>query len=494
MIHKNVSGDGSGIPEQGSDPVGSTSMAFSPEEEAHMIAAVESLGGEAALKSSPLQCEWNNDSVFEGILAGPDNLKSVVSVVEPQQHLEHLITPESQDVLSGVVQGAPRNPRKKSKKSACSRDAAHEKAAMRQRRYRQRKKEEELNLEERFMAQRAKLIESRTENDNLKIKHTVLEKLLGFTVDAQEILVGKEKFREDVDRLMELHCSEDAVELEKDVRSRSSSPDIEISRLYADVLSSYHNTGSNQAESSTCSWNSFVLGMLNTAPLESMYPLFLSQVGKLLDEHDQSQGNADEEMSREKELIHLFDLRAKAFVSMAQDRPEIVLNHLIGGFEMDILKGNPVWNESCSLTHRSDLVKNLHLSDEQVAQIMHRWHIFLDAWDKKMRRIRDQVLNLIDDINESAHGDHMEYGSHGLNRAILMHRVFWPQHDGKNLEQASDGQVNLIIKLYIDIASILSPVQMARVCMASTNCPDLLSLLELLVSINSRSDDKALSK
>ena len=487
MIHKNVSGDGSGIPEQGSDPVGSTSMAFSPEEEAHMIAAVESLGGEAALKSSPLQCEWNNDSVFEGILPGPENLKSVV---ESQQHLEHLITPESQDVWSGVVQGAPRNPRKTSKKGAGSRDAAHEKAAMRQRRYRQRKKEEELNLEERFMAQRAKLNKSRIENDGLKIRHTVLEKLLGFTVDAQEILVGKEKFREDVDRLMELHCSEDAVELEKDVRRRSLSPEIQISRLYADVLSSYHSTGTNQTESSTCSWNSFVSGMLDTAPLESMYPLFLSQVGKLLDEHDQSQGNADEEMSREKELIHLFDLRAKAFVSMAQDRPEIVLNHLIGGFEMKSLKENPMWNESCSLEQRTDLVKNLHLSDEQVAQIMHRWHIFLDAWDKKLRRIRDQVLNLIDDINESAHGDHMEYGSNGLNRAIFMHKVFWPQHDGKNLEQASNGQVNLIIKLHIDIASILSPVQMARVCMACPNSPGLLSLLELLVSTNSKPHDK----
>ena len=486
MIHNMVRGDASGsdVQDQGIAPVGNASMSFSPLEEAHMIAAAENLGGDAVLTSPTLPSEWNYESVFEGILPGAENLKSDVHVEESQQHLEHLITPESQDILSGVVQGAPRNLRKAAKASSGSQDATHEKAAKRQQRYRQRKKEEEMHLEERLMAQRTNLNVSRVKYDELKRKHAVLKNLLGFTLDVQEIIVGKEhggNFKEDVDRLIELTCSKDVIELEELTSHRFSSPVMHIGRLYADVLSSYHNTVDNKTESLTCSWNSFVSSMVGTAPLESMYPLFLSQVGKLLDQYDQSQGNVDEEKSKEKELICLFGLRDKAFVSMVQDRPEIVLNHLFGGFDGDYLKENPLWDESSSLAQRSDLVENLHLSDEQVAQIIHRWRIFLDSWEKLMNRIRDQVLSLLDDISDSEHSGHVTYCSLGLNRAMHMHKVFWPQDGEQNLNQASYRQFNLIIKLHTDIAAILSPIQMARVCMACPMSPCLLSLPGLLL-------------
>lgn len=352
--------------------------------------------------------------------------------------------------------------------------------ATRQRRYRQRKKEKEEKMRQAIEEFKAAVESVRIRNMDLKNKQDAITSMLGYNKDALNVLEGVLEGEKE-DRVVQQHAQVVDDAAIPDIQQFLKTRDVHIGTLYADVLSSFQAQIA-QKDGEIPMMNMFS-NVLKALPPSAMYQLFRSQIGNLLDEYDQCQGDPARQEVMEREMKALFKMRTDAISEMAQRHPKIVLSHLTDGwvgenFNQGIMPHTPSTVDQSALLA---LVRHLGLTQSQISSLCDHWISFIECWNKSADSLYDVLppnpdVHEVDDadkiISEGSNGTIVDVlesqGLHGsMRQAFLMHAV------RQNIEDISKHQVFIVLELAQNICTVLTSVQKARLCVfqeASPNC------------------------
>mmetsp|Transcript_2979 Transcript_2979/g.6054 ORF Transcript_2979/g.6054 Transcript_2979/m.6054 type:complete len:483 (-) Transcript_2979:308-1756(-) len=363
--------------------------------------------------------------------------------------------------------------------------------ASRQRRYRQRKKEKEDKIKMEIEELKAAVESVRIQNKDLRIKQDAMTSMLGYNREALNVLVGTPEGEENV---VVQHAQVVDDTTITDMQQFLKARDVNIGTLYADVLSSFQEQITQKdGEIPLGTRMDMFSNVLKTLPPSSMYQLFRSQIGSLLNEYDRCTRDPERQEVMKREMKALFSMRTEAIGEMAQKHPKIVLSHLtdgwVGGdFNQGIMPESPDrMDQSALLT----LVKHLELTDSQISSLCKHWESFIGAWNTSADNLYDVLpsdpnLQEVDDdekaISEGSSDTIVDIlesqGMHGsMRQAFLMHAV------RQNIEDISKQQVYVVLELAQNICTVLTPLQKARLCVFQESAPNCIYLPFMLTDL-----------
>jgi len=390
---------------------------------------------------------------------------------EGYQPREQLDTSESLDAFH-ITKEPNHNPKGRGNEVQRSeeRNSGNHKAARRQQRYRERKRLKEMNKAADIEAQRKKLDELLDKNKKLKAKSLMFQSALEYTNDIAMALGGVVQ-HVDVDSLIE----SEIIQEQSTMNNYEYSSGKNIRNIYTEVLSSFQKHYVKRSNPLLPQSQPSVLShILKIIPAESAYNLFCAQVHDIIISHDASKDNPDEQRQLERDLQVLFDTRSAAVNDLAQKCPEVIFSDIIQDISSSETSEKFEESRSDSLTP-SKMLACLNLSSQQASQIRQLYEAFIAEWTNASESIIEQGSILIDDFVSTSS---VSMGSATLQQCFR--RQFCLQGTRYGLTDASNRQMHLFLDLDRDIYSVLTPLQTARLCVASPSWPSLVALGEVL--------------
>lgn len=360
--------------------------------------------------------------------------------------------------------------------------------ATRQRRYRQRKKEKEDKIKMEIEELKAAVESVRVQNKDLRNKQDAISSMLGYNREALNVLVGTLEGEES--GVVQVVDDTAIPDMQQFLQTR----DVNIGTLYADVLSSFQaQIAQKDGEIPLGTRMDIFSNVLKALPPTSMYQLFRSQIGSLLNEYDRCTRDPERQEVMEREMKALFSMRTAAIGELAQKHPKIVLSHLtdgwVGGdFNQGIMPESPTRMDQTSLLA---LVKHLELTESQISSLCKHWESFIGSWNTSADNLYDVLppnpdFQEVDDnekvISEGPNDTIVDVlesqGMHGsMRHAFLMHAV------RQNIEDISKQQVYIVLELAQNICTVLTPVQKARLCVFQESAPNCIYLPFMLTDL-----------
>jgi hypothetical protein len=338
-------------------------------------------------------------------------------------------------------------------------------AAARQRRYRERQKNKQLQIESEVAALRQKAEALKLENSALKQKQEVIRSVL------------KNCYQDDMYRNLDETPQENSRGPERRLPLEGHEPSIKtetaennsVGRVYLDVLDDFDGKKQEKGLKDNKSQNQNV-------SLDSMYLVFLQKVDALVKQYDSCPDNSPEQKSVEQDLGRLLELRTKALTDMAAKQPGLVLKHLVDGWLGEVLGDgtlgdNPMTSTSPALRA---LIQGMNLTSEQMSEFCCIWKQFALAWSKRVPKDLDTCISKLPgnpNIQEVFPGQNTSTsssdckmdplsarGMHGALEDAYYLQILAEQ----DLDIVSHNQATMVLELGQKIFSILSPIQRAR--------------------------------
>ena len=458
-------GPGTGYVHEGRFHNGAQGIMHVPATELHLLEDCLSIAPE------DLNFEILDDLVplFSMPMCNPDGQGPVLNI-EGYQAREQVGTSASLDAfqISKDIKYIPKG-RAEVQRSE-DRSSVNQKAARRQQRYRERKRLKEMTKAADIEVQRRKLEELLAINKKLKTKSRMLRSALEYTNDIA-VALGGVGHHVDVDSLIE----SDIIQEQFTKKNYERSNRTYTGNIYAEVLSAFqrHHVKRNnpllpQSQPSVLSHT------LKILPEESAYNLFSAQVHDILLTHDASRDKPDEQIQLERDLKVLFDMRSAAVNALAQKCPETTFSDIIQDLSSSETTINWERSHSGSMTP-SKMLACLNLSCQQSSQISHLYGSFLAEWTSASESIMGKGSILLHGLVRTCSAP---MGSASLHQCFK--RQFCLQGTRYDLTDASNRQMQLLLDLDRDLYSVLTPLQTARLCVASPSWPRLIVLGELL--------------
>lgn len=345
--------------------------------------------------------------------------------------------------------------------------------AVRQRRYRERKRQWEKRIKTEIHDLKKAIGSTKKINKELRNKQVAIMSMLEYSQEAYSMLRDKS----------------DCGKVEPLVET-TAMPDIhmflEHNHANFGISNTYGATSAQQAVaqidgSLPDTMMDMLCNVLKTVPPTSIYNLFHSQVSSLIDAYESCNGDAAKQDAMEMGMKDLFSMRTELLSDMAKDQPGGILSHLTDAQVDAILRQCILQDESAKINQTAmlELMKTVQLSNSQIVSLSEHWESFCDCWNKLADALHDSLLPS-SNLEVMHHTEkHISVGSVdsivdvqetcGLHGAM---RQAFPMHSVRqSLENVSKSEVKLVLELAQKIYAVFTPVQKARLCVSQRAAP-----------------------
>ncbi|WPT12241.1 hypothetical protein PSENEW3n2_00003899 [Picochlorum sp. SENEW3] len=431
------------------------------------IGAIKGLGDDLCLDMDPaLLCVPTKAALQEAATQGHG--------CTPSQH--HGSTSAT---ITGVLDHCPKtvisgDSRSEKGKQSSNKHARDNQNAVRQRRYRERKRQQEKRIKTEITDLKKAIGSTKKQNTELRSKQHAIVSTLEYSQEAYTMLRDQSE------------CEQ--VEPSLDTRAI---PDIHVflEDKHANIGISYADgSPSVQAANAETDGNmpDTMMGMfcnvLKTVPPTSVYNLFRRQASSLVDAYEACRDDPEKQGEVEMGMKDLFSMRAEVVADMAKNQPEGILSHLSDDPVGKMLRQCVVPDDPARIDQSSilELVKTLQLNNSQIMSLCDYWELFCGAWIKSADALHQLLLP-----NSSLAAMHCTervtpggftvdtnidvletQGMHGLMReAFVMHPV------RQDLEDVSKSAGRSVLHLAEKIYSVFTPLQKARLCVSQRRAP-----------------------
>jgi hypothetical protein len=375
-----------------------------------------------------------------------------------------------------VIYGVSRGEKGKQRSNKHARDNQN---AVRQRRYRERKRQQEKRIKTEITDLKKAIGSIKKENTEMRSKQRAIMSMLEYNQEAYTMLRDQSEC-EQVEPSLDTRAIPDIHVFLEDKHAN-------IGISYADGSPSVQAANAETDGNMPDTMMDMFCNVLKTVPSTSVYNLFRRQVSSLIDAYDACKGDLEKQGELEMRMKDLFSMRTEVVADMAKNQREGILSHLCDDPVGAMLGQYIVSDDSACIDQSSilELVTTLQLNNSQIMSLCDYWESFC-AWIKSV--FDDQLSNALHQsllpnpclaamhcteqvtpggiAVDTIIGVLETQGMHGL-----MHQAFGMHPVRQDLEDVSKSAGRSVLDLAEKIYSVFTPLQKARLCVSQSRAP-----------------------